>query len=79
MERSHNAVQTTNLRFRSALLNAPRVHAVVRRQDNRVVIVFSDGARRVFEHNRSLPIDEVLGSAVDWCQRRGAVTVEVVS
>ena len=64
-------------RLRDAMLDAPRLTAVIHQNEYGLIIELSDGRMRSVSRAHCDPARVAIQAAVQWAKRRGATSVEV--
>jgi len=64
-------------RLRAAMLDAPKLTAVIHQTEYGLIIELSDGRMRSVSRAHCDPGQAAIQAAVQWAKRRGATSVEV--
>ena len=64
-------------RLRAAMLDAPKLTAIIHQTEYGLIIELSDGRMRSVSRAHCDPGQAAIQAAVQWAKRRGATTVEI--
>jgi hypothetical protein len=64
-------------RLRDAMLDAPKLTAIIHHTEYGLIIELSDGRMRSVSRAHCDPGQAVIQAAVQWAKRRGVTTVEI--
>jgi len=64
-------------RLRDAMLDAPKLTAVIHNTEYGLIIELSDGRMRSVSRAHCDPGQAAIQAAIQWAKRRGATTVEI--
>ena len=77
MSQTLYSVDKRTSRLRAAMLDAPKLTAIIHQTEYGLIIELSDGRMRSVSRAHCDPGQAAIQAAVGWAKRRGATTVEI--